>query len=251
MAERRQSARATNGNGKADWTADDWATAINAEWRKQVPGIINTGKLLIEAKAALGHGKWGAMLGEEPFVFGKLDSGPRIAQMLMKIAAHPALANPKNFSHLPPVYSTLHELSAIPPDRLQQMIVDGAVHPRLKGALAKQLRAGYILVDELPKTLESLVNFLDRCDDDDGKIDADTLGRLAHRINQHFGLAGRGDIGRFKGWLLPRLAGLLDQLQASYDARFLDPDKVVRDGKLMFAQPREIAAPEPEEAPVD
>jgi hypothetical protein len=34
---------------------------IAAAWRQQVASIFETGRLLIEAKAKLGHGAWGAM----------------------------------------------------------------------------------------------------------------------------------------------------------------------------------------------
>lgn len=49
--------RSTKGqsNGHARMTTDAWAAMINASWGKQVPAIIETGKLLCEAKKALGH----------------------------------------------------------------------------------------------------------------------------------------------------------------------------------------------------
>ena len=67
---------------------DEWADRITSTWRKSVGAIIETGKLLIEAKAALPHGGFEAMVRGVLFPF-----NIRSAQMLMKIAEHPTLAD--------------------------------------------------------------------------------------------------------------------------------------------------------------
>src|SRR5215831_11535828 len=66
---------------------DDWPQRIATAWQQTVHGIIETGKLLIEAKVCLGHGRFSDMIRDQlPFL-------PRAAQKLMSIAENPALAN--------------------------------------------------------------------------------------------------------------------------------------------------------------
>jgi hypothetical protein len=39
-----------------------WADRISAAWQKSVDSIIETGRLLIAAKAGMQHGEWGIMV---------------------------------------------------------------------------------------------------------------------------------------------------------------------------------------------
>jgi hypothetical protein len=229
----------TNGNGHAKLTVDQWAVVINTQWRLTVPAIIKTGELLIASKKALGHGKWGAMLGAGPMVPGKLDFDARIAQMLMKIANDPVLSNPKNFSDLPPVYTTLYQLTALPPDKLQQLIDDNRVNPRLKGAEAKTLCDGNILPEEFCKNLRALVHFLARCGDE---IDVEMLDRMGGEFIRYLGHEFPTP-AHVKEWLMPRLGALLERMQQHFDECCVDPDKIERDGKVTFAKAREVADP--------
>ena len=87
---------------------------------------IEAGKLLLEAKEKLAHGQWTSM-----FQSGQLHISLRVAEMLMKIAGHPTLADPKYFSFLPPAWSVLHELSKLPPQSLEEKIQAKTVHPEL------------------------------------------------------------------------------------------------------------------------
>jgi hypothetical protein len=73
------------------------------------------------------------------FASGRLDVTVRVAEMLMKIAAHPTLANPKFFSDLPQAWSILYELSKLPAQMLEREIHNGAVHPDLKHVQARQI----------------------------------------------------------------------------------------------------------------
>jgi hypothetical protein len=77
-----------------------WARKVRAAWQKSVESIIETGRLLIEAKAALPHGGFEIMVKDLPF-------GARAAQFLMKVASHPVLSNPKHASLLPASWMTL------------------------------------------------------------------------------------------------------------------------------------------------
>src|SRR5580658_8460986 len=64
-----------------------WAARISAAWQQSVTSIIETGRLLTEAKAALDHGEW------LPMVESDLPFQRNTAQRLMKIAADSRLAN--------------------------------------------------------------------------------------------------------------------------------------------------------------
>jgi hypothetical protein len=72
-----------------------WANHISASLRQAVENIIETGQLLIEAKASLAHCDFLEMVKDHlPFT-------SRTAQMLMKIARNPVLSNAKHVSLLP------------------------------------------------------------------------------------------------------------------------------------------------------
>src|SRR5262249_58660743 len=103
-----------------------WAAQISASWQKCVTSIIETGKLLIEAKGQLGHGRLEAMSKT------KLPFSPRTAQMLMCIAEHPVISNANHGSHLPPSWRTLYELTKIPDKMLLAKIADGTVRADLE-----------------------------------------------------------------------------------------------------------------------
>jgi hypothetical protein len=102
-----------------------YATKITAAWRQAVESIVETGKLLIEAKAKVDPGNWLKLAEELPF-------GERTAQRLMEIARHPILSNPTHGSHLPPSWRTLYELSKIDDQVLLARIEDHSVHPGME-----------------------------------------------------------------------------------------------------------------------
>jgi Protein of unknown function (DUF3102) len=109
-----------NGKGATETSghkaADEFVKRISASWEKAVASIIETGRLLIEAKQELPHGAFQRMIDN------RLPFGRRTAQMLMKIAEHPVLGKAKNFSHLPPSWSALHQLSYLPADEVEWLI---------------------------------------------------------------------------------------------------------------------------------
>ena len=69
-------------------SSDDFVSAIAQRWQDSVLAIIDVGKLLLGAKAALPHGEFGAMVESD-----KVPFGVRTAQRLMMIAEHSILAN--------------------------------------------------------------------------------------------------------------------------------------------------------------
>jgi N6-adenosine-specific RNA methylase IME4 len=105
---------------------DEWAVRITACWRASFNAILEVGRLLTEAKAALPHGDFGAMIDTE------LPFGASTAQRLMAIAADPKLSNPAHVQHLPPHWGTLYELTKLPEEQFDARIKDGTIRPDME-----------------------------------------------------------------------------------------------------------------------
>jgi hypothetical protein len=110
-------------------TWETYVGDINVAWRKAVESIIETGRILLEAKEGPYRLKHGAF---ETMVQTKLPFNERTAQMLMKIARHPILSDAKHVSLLPPSWGTLHALTKVPDDKLIAHIRDGTINPKLE-----------------------------------------------------------------------------------------------------------------------
>jgi hypothetical protein len=65
-------------------------------WRSSLSGILEAGRLIAEAKAALPHGEFMAMVEND------LPFKPSTAQRHMKIASDERLSNAAHVQHLPP-----------------------------------------------------------------------------------------------------------------------------------------------------
>jgi hypothetical protein len=81
---------------------------ITAAWQNTVHNIIQTGRLLIEAKDDIGYGGFQEMIRAE------LPFGPNTAQRLMQIAENPVLSNAAHVPLLPASWGTLYELAKLP-----------------------------------------------------------------------------------------------------------------------------------------
>jgi hypothetical protein len=103
-----------------------WASRISTSWQKCVEGIVETGRLLIAAKADLEHGQFKAM------VQLKLPFDQRTAQRLMFIASNPAISNATHVSYLPASWGTLHQLAHLPPALIQEKIESGEINSKLE-----------------------------------------------------------------------------------------------------------------------
>lgn len=86
---------------------EEWAAVINAEWRKSIESIIQTGRDLVQAKAELSHGDYEAMCRED------IDFSPEMARGLRGIAEHPEIGKAKGPTDLPPSWSVLASLSEL------------------------------------------------------------------------------------------------------------------------------------------
>ena len=106
--------------------ASKWSRLICAAWQKSTTAIIETGRLLIQAKDSLEHGQWLDMVRAE------LPFAERTAQRLMAIASNPVIANAAHVSLLPASWGTLYELTKLPSVELEAKINDGSINPRLE-----------------------------------------------------------------------------------------------------------------------
>src|SRR5690242_13578303 len=79
---------------------EEYAMQIRCAWQKTIEGIIDCGTYLNEARAALGHGDYEAMIASDlPFT-------TATARKLRKIAANPVLANRAHVHALPAHWGT-------------------------------------------------------------------------------------------------------------------------------------------------
>jgi hypothetical protein len=98
----------------------EWEAQIQSAWQKETGRILEVGKLLLQARDQLLPAVFKAL---------RLPFKARMAQMLVKIAANPVLADPANHGSLPPCWRTLYELTKIPSNELRSAIETGVVHP--------------------------------------------------------------------------------------------------------------------------
>ena len=125
--------------------------------------ILETGKLLVQAKAKLQHGEFENMVERD------LPFSPRWARMLMVVAAHPRLSNRKHASVLPASAATLYELTKLEDEEWQQAEEEGLIRADVQrkdiNAFRKRLKGE----PEDPKPFKDtgvaemqLMNYLDK-----------------------------------------------------------------------------------------
>ena len=112
----------------------EFSDRIHAALRKGVEGILETGRLLIEAKAQVERGAFEAMVLE------KLPFKPFIARRLMAIARNPLLSDQKHATDLPPSWRTLYDLTRLPDDTLRARLADGTITPKMERKDVASLR---------------------------------------------------------------------------------------------------------------
>ncbi len=113
---------------------ESWIEEINEAVECSTGCIVKAGELLIRAKADLPHGQWGSM-----FENGKLSFSLRTAEILIQIARHATLRDPKYSSHLPQSWSVLHVLAKLPGEIIEREIGAGAIRADLKLVEARAL----------------------------------------------------------------------------------------------------------------
>lgn len=111
----------------------EWAAIINADWRKSIESILRTAHNLVAAKEELPHGEFGRMLQED------LDFGPKMAEMLMKIAKHPIIGKATTSSDLPARWAVLSELVKLPAEDFKWAQERGLISPDTTARSARTL----------------------------------------------------------------------------------------------------------------
>lgn len=114
-------------------TRKQWAEIINADWRKSIEGIIQTGNDLMQAKGELPNGQFGFMIQED------LSFSPRTAQRLMNIACHPEIGKCDAGVALPPSWTILHELANLTPEDFREAQERGLIGPETTRRQARKI----------------------------------------------------------------------------------------------------------------
>lgn len=96
---------------------------ITAAWHKSREKIFALGNALIEAKRALVHGEFEAMLQKD------LPFHPDHARRFMRIAADPRLSNPASTPVLPETVEAMDTLRRLNDEQFETAIARGAIHP--------------------------------------------------------------------------------------------------------------------------
>lgn len=108
-----------------------WAEIINADWRKSIESIIQTGRDLIAAKSELPHGEFGKMVEADlPFTLITADK-------LMKVAGDPKIAKyASSTNSLPPSWRVLSALAVLSEGDFEDGIEKGIItaNTSLRGA---------------------------------------------------------------------------------------------------------------------
>jgi hypothetical protein len=128
---------------------DEWSSAIAVAWQKSTAAILETGRLLIEAKAELAeHGTWMTLVDRH------LPFGQSTVNKLMAIAGNPVLANSAHVPNLPPSWGTLYELTKLPEPKLRAKIADGTINPRTERTDVAKLR-GHCNPEKRPRAVSN------------------------------------------------------------------------------------------------
>lgn len=103
-----------------------WSDRITATWRQSVEAIIETGRLLAEAKAALPHGAFQAMIESS------LPFKASTARRLMIVGADERILNRAHVHVLPPHWGTLYEITKLDAGTFEAKVADGTINPNME-----------------------------------------------------------------------------------------------------------------------
>lgn len=112
-----------------------WIARIAEEWRNSVEAIMQVGRSLIEAKAALPHGAFLQMLEDEELPF-----GASTAQRLMAVARDRRLSNAAYLQYLPASWGTLYELTKLSDEEFTSAIDQRVIRPDMMRAEVELIR---------------------------------------------------------------------------------------------------------------
>lgn len=161
---------------------------ITAAWQKTVANILETGRLLIEAKDDIGYGGFQEMIRAE------LPFGPSTAQRLMQVAEDRVLSNAAHAPLLPASWMTLYELAKLHKGGLdlEALIEEGAIHPKMERRdVLALLPAPKQRDDDLPPDYEGSAKDetgetteLGVSNTDAAEVSSEEIGRVAYRLIQ-------------------------------------------------------------------
>lgn len=111
-----------------------WAEIIK---RRCAQSAVQIGQELLAAKDELAHGEFTAMIEND------LGWGYQTARDLMRIAAHPEIANSYNSNFLPTTLSALKEVSTLSPEDFRDATDKGLITSDLKVKPARAIAGAY------------------------------------------------------------------------------------------------------------
>lgn len=114
--------------------AREWAARIRSSLAKTVEATVETGLLLADAKAALGHGRFLSLLRD-------LRLSDDTAQQYLRVAGDLVLANTDNWRYLPASRSALDALTHVDARLKLAAIADGRIHAGMTAADVRRLGA--------------------------------------------------------------------------------------------------------------
>lgn len=106
--------------------ANDFTSRIRRAWQSSLEGLLETGRLLTEAKRSLPHGEFLLMVERD------LPFKSRMAEMLMRIANDERLANPQYVANLPPHIGTLYDLTRLDDLAFRRALNQGYIRPDMQ-----------------------------------------------------------------------------------------------------------------------
>lgn len=113
-------------------TTQQWADQITHAHRKTVEAILDTGRLLLAAKAKLRHGEFMKLFrGSHEAVTSPVPFGIGMAERFMQIARHPILSNSSCSTILPSSVSTLAALARLKVPTLEYLLKRRIICPEL------------------------------------------------------------------------------------------------------------------------
>ena len=113
-----------------------WRERITERWQESVQAIIDVGRLLLAAKAALEHGQFQTLFEGED----RLPFGWNTANKLMAIARDRRLINSEHVQNLPNSWGTLYELTKLDNATFAKALEDGTIHAEMERREALGLR---------------------------------------------------------------------------------------------------------------
>jgi hypothetical protein len=181
---------------------DDLVVRFNTAWRQTVESIIESGRILIEAKRKVGHGNWMPFLEKI-----KLDN--RKANYLMEIAEHTVLSNLKHAANLPRCWYTLARMAQFEPSELEELLDKGTIDSQterneVEALLAKRDRRGHAKFDQIVEALATLNKFVKHWPDLNPVLVEQLSTDLTSAAPKHIDIedhAGLDDLPKISGWL--------------------------------------------------